>query len=465
MLNRLRALLASQCFIAAGGIALFGLLFGTLLGLRDLKTYVVETIATGLAAGLVYLILLYLLEHSAEQQEALWLLLAGAVLFRLLLFPLPPALSEDVHRYQWDAHVQQAGVNPYLYRPDDPAVAALAAEFRARGQAIPGSDIPTIYPPLAELTYVAAGITAGAFSGTTELLFYKLPFVAADLLTVFLLAWWIRRTGGRNFQLAVYAWNPLVIVEFAASGHNDSLAIAAVLTATIVIIRGRWAVSTSLLTAGTLVKFFPTVLLPLWLRRMDWPRSGRAWRAILAAAAVAVICAWPYRAAWPEILDSLAYYESRWHHNNASLYAALSWFAEPAAPQDPQVAIPPGATFHDFAGGLGMGIVAGVALWAAARKLDLLRAAYLLFGAALLLAPNAFPWYFTWMVPLLVFFPHPAWLLLTVLQFLSYHVLIDYQAAGTWFFRPEMLWLTYGPFYAWLVAASLLGGRSASARR
>jgi hypothetical protein len=284
---------------------------------------------------------------------------------------------------------------------------------------------------------------------------FKLPSAAADLLILSLLAWWIRRTGGRSFQLAIYAWNPLVIVEFAASGHNDSLAILAVLAAVFVMSRGRWAVSTALLAAGALVKFFPAALFPLWLRRMQWPGSWRAWRAVLAGAAVAVVCAWPYRAAWPAVLGHLAYFASRWHHNNASLYALLSWLAGPAALQDPQVAIPPGTAFHDFAAGLGLGVVAGIALWAAARQLDPLRAAYLIFGAALLLAPNAFPWYFTWMVPLLVFFPHPAWLLLTVLQFLSYHVLIDYQAFGIWRFQPQMLWLTYGPFYAWLAVALL----------
>lgn len=465
MLTRLRSQLARQSFLAAGGIAVLGLLFGTLLGLRDLKTYVVETIAVGLAAGAVYLILLYLLEHAPEQRKTFWLVLAGAVLFRLLLLPLPPSLSDDLHRYQWDARLQQAGLNPYLYRPDDPVVSSLAAEFRARRQAIPGPDIPTVYPPLAELIYFAASLAARQISAAPALLLFKLPSAAADLLILFLLAWWIRRTGGRSFQLAIYAWNPLVIVEFAGSGHNDSLALLAVLAAAFVITRGRWAASTVLLTAGALVKFFPATLFPLWLRRMQWPRSARAWRAVLAAAAVAVLCAWPYRAAWPAVLDNLAYFESRWHHNNASLYAVLSWLADPAAPQDPQVAIPPGAAFHDFAAGLGLGVVAGLALWAAARKLDPLRAAYLIFGAALLLAPNAFPWYFTWMVPLLVFFPHPAWLLLTVLQFLSYHVLIDYQAFGTWRFQPPMLWLTYSPFYAWLAAALLLRTGEASFRR
>lgn len=108
-----------------------------------------------------------------------------------------------------------------------------------------------------------------------------------------------------------------------------------------------------------------------------------------------------------------------------------------------------------------MGVVSGLALWAAARSMATTRAAYLLFGAILMFAPNGFPWYFTWMVPLLCFFPNPAWLLLTVLQFLSYNVLIGYQTTGRWHFDPLLQWLTYGPFYLWLLWRLLRTERSA----
>jgi hypothetical protein len=267
------------------------------------------------------------------------------------------------------------------------------------------------------------------------LILFKLPFLAADLFLVGLLAGWVRSTGGGNALVALYAWNPLVVVEFAASGHNDALATAGVVAACLMILRGRGTVSTLLLTAAALLKVFPAVLFPLWLRRMKWPRGPWSWINLGLAAALAMACVWPYRSAWQTILESLAYYESRWQMNNASLYALLAWFSGS----------------RDVAAGIGVGVVAGLALWAAARRLDAMRAAYLLFGAMLMVSPNSFSWYFTWMVPLLVFFPNPAWLLLTVLQFLSYHVLIDYQATGTWHFRPEMLWLTYGPFYGLLL--------------
>ena len=67
---------------------------------------------------------------------------------------------------------------------------------------------------------------------------------------------WIRSTGGRNYQVAIYAWNPLVVVEFASSGHNDSLAIAAVI-ATLLITSAFRHCQRSRLRQGRSAKAFP----------------------------------------------------------------------------------------------------------------------------------------------------------------------------------------------------------------
>lgn len=193
--------------------------------------------------------------------------------------------------------------------------------------------------------------------------------------------------------------------------------------------------STLLLAAAALLKSFPIMLFPLWLRRAGWPRSTVSWLNAGAAAGLTILCAWPYRSALAQLPDTMAYYASRWQGNNTSLYSVLVWFSGP-----PQLAQ-----------GLGVGVAAGLALWAAARRLEPARAAYLIFGAVLMLSPNAYSWYFTWIIPFLCFVPNPAWLLLTILQFLSYHVLIDYQALGIWHWNREMLLLTYAPFYALLL--------------
>lgn len=432
MLARAQRVARHQAARAALALAALAALFGRLHAYGDLGAHVVETIAVGLAAGLVYLIALYALERAPDHPWALWLILGGALLFRLELLPLAPAFSTDLYRYRWEGRVQAAGWNPYTVRPDDPRLEPLRDETFDQ---ISGRDIPTVYPPLVERIYLAAYRLLPDAPGAPRILWLKLPYLAADVLLVGLLAGWIRSTGGKNSLVALYAWNPLVVFEVAASGHNDALATASMLAASLMITRGRGMVSTVLLAAATMLKWFPVVLFPAWLRRLGWPRNPWSWRGAGLAAAFLAACAWPYRGAWPEVLEVLADYESRWQMNNASLYALLAWLSGS----------------RDLAAGLGVGVVAGLACWAAVRRLDVVRTAYLVIGAILMLAPNAFSWYFTWILPLLCFFPNPAWLLLSVLQFLSYHVLIDYHASGVWRFQPAYLWLTYGPFYALLV--------------
>lgn len=415
----------SQTVVALCGCFVLEILFLILRRLGNLELYVVEAIAVGLAAGAAYFVFLYFLEHSPDSRAALWLIITGGVLFRLTLLPMAPTLSEDLYRYRWDGRIQMAGWNPYAVKPGDPRLLAL---HEPGEHPFPGPDIPSIYPPLAELTYRSA---AGLLISPRA---FKLPFAGADLLVLFLLAACLQRAGGRNFQLAIYAWNPLVVVEFAGSGHSDALALAPVVAA-YVIIRTRPTLSTFLLGCGALVKSFPVVLFPVWLRQDGWPRTARAWWSGITAAALAAACAWPYRSALAQIPSTLAYYESRWQNNNASLYALLLAFSRSSA----------------LAAGLGIGVVVGLALWTAARRFDPLRAGYLIVGAILMFSPNAYSWYFTWLVPFLCFYPNPAWLLLTVVQFLSYHVLIDYQAFGRFQFDPRMVFLTYAPFYALLL--------------
>ena len=419
-----RPWLEPQILVAVIAIVALEAVFATMARLGDLSIHIPEFIALALGAGVLYFIALYALEHTRDNRTVLWLVLLGALAFRLTLFPFPPSLSTDIHRYRWDGHVQNAGWNPYAIAPTDPRLASL----RDPGwYVMPVPEIPTMYPPLSMLFFRATWRILPNPVG------FKLPFLLADLAVTAMLAGWLRSTGGRNYQIAIYAWNPLVIVEFASSGHNDALAIACVV-ATLLIIRRFPAMSTLTLTAGALFKAFPIVLLPLALFRAGWPGRLRGWLAAGGCAALAAACVWPYRHGWREFLGMLKYYEVIFRNYHSSIYPVLLWFSGS----------------HEFAVGVGEGVVAGSAIWLAVRRAEPKRAAFLLIGTVLLFAPNGYSWYFTWIVPLLCFFPSPAWLLLTVLQFLSYKIFINYRAYGDWHFDPLFQWLCYAPFYVLL---------------
>jgi alpha-1,6-mannosyltransferase len=404
--------------------------------LRDLEVHAIETITAGLGAGIIYVIIVYALEHSGEKGIVIWVVVAAGLLFRVTLWPLAPTLSNDLYRYRWDGRVQLAGYNPYLVHPSDPALAGLRDPRNRNEMRMPAVEIPTIYPPLAEILFRE---TARVAKSAVE---FKVPMEAADVVVMVLLALWLRREGGRSFQLAIYAWNPLVIVEFAGSGHSDALALAALVGA-FVLLRFRGVVSTGLLAAAALLKSFPVLLFTVWLVRLGWPRAAKAWRAAGVAAALVVACGWPYRAAMHEIPRTMANFEANWRDNNSSLYTLLKLFSHS----------------HEVAAGVGVGVAVGLALWCAWRGVDPPRAALWIFGAVLLFSPNAYSWYFTWVIPFLCFYPSAAWMLLTVLQFLSYHVLIRYLALDEFHFDPRMVALTYSPFFGMLLWEFFRGAR------
>ncbi len=438
-LSLARAALAAQTPVAIAAATILEALFATMASLGDLKIEVIQTISLGLAAGIVYFVALYLLEHSPTTRTALWIVLAGALLFRLTLYSLTPSLSTDIQRYRWDGRVQNAGWNPYALAPNDPRLAYL----RDPGWAVmPGPEIPSMYPPLSQLVF---RITARFLPGTVP---FKLPFILADLLVLVMLAKWLQSYPDANYRLAIYAWNPLVIVEFAASGHNDALAIAAMIAA-LMMIKRRPGASMLTLTAGSLAKLFPVTLLPLALRFAAWPRKRLGWFALGGSALFTVASIWPYRSAFAQMPKIFVQYQAIWQNYNPSIYAILLWFSG----------------HGEIAAGIGEGVVLGLAVWVAWRRIEPLLAAFLLVGAILMLQPNTYSWYLTWIVPVLCFFPNPAWLLLTILQFLSYKVLIEYQINGIWHFDPFFQWLTYAPFYAFLLADAVLKrrGRPASA--
>jgi|GEM_PF-312239 len=412
-----------QLLLAGAGVIVLESLFLVLYHFHHLERHVVGSISVGLGAGIVYFVALYALEHSRAHRATIWIVIAGAVLFRLTLLPLKPSLSNDPYRYHWDGVVQLAGYNPYLVSPDK---LAIGVRMTPNGHRLPAHQIPNIYPPLAELVFRAA---ARLFPSTIA---FKLPFFLSDVISVFLLAVCLRRYAKREFRLAVYAWNPLVIFELSGTGHSDALAIVMVLVA-ILLVRQRIVTSTLALAAATLLKLFPIMLFPLWLRRVGWPRTWKSWVAGMGSTALALACFWPYRAALQQIPKTMHYFVRHWQNNNASLFTLF------------------GKISHSFAwsSGLGEGAVIGLALWAAARRLEPERAAYLIFGAILLFTPNAYPWYFTWAIPFLCFYFDPAWLLLTVLQFLAYNPVIAYQATGNWHWSHSMIFLEYAPFYLW----------------
>ena len=214
--------------------------------------------------GVLYLLAVRLIRRDMPA-GTLAVVIAAAVLLRLLPLAAPSFLSSDIYRYVWDGMVSHAGINPYCCIPSAPELESLREP--AIYPHINRSDYaPTIYPPAAQMLFAAAT----AFSPTLWAM--KAAVTLCDAIACAAMVLLLARAGEQRYRVLIYAWNPLVVWEFAGNAHVDAAATAwlalALLAATS---RNVWlrACAGFALAGATLTKFVPVVVAPAFWRR-DW---------------------------------------------------------------------------------------------------------------------------------------------------------------------------------------------------
>lgn len=378
----------------------------------DLATRVPEFIALTLLAGVLYLIGSYWVEKFSLGPAALAIILGGAVLFRFLVLPAQPSLSEDVYRYQWEGRVERARLNPYTVFPGLPELASLQdREHPIRA----GRTTPSLYPPLSE----------NAFRWIRTVPGYKRLFTAADLASVAILLLLLASVRQALHRVLNYAWSPAVIVAFALCGHHDSLAIVTLLAANLLIIRANPALSIVSLAFSALSKYFPALVLPIFLKR-----SRRVYGGIFAG--VILLGYLPYwRAGW-NLFRGLGDYARGWEAND-SLFRLFRLAGNSKAQAELVATV----------------LVSGLVVYTVKERVTPLRASLILTAGSVLLSPDAFPWYFTWSIPFLCFYPSRPWLLMSVMSVLGYAPVIAYAAGQPYRDSRLVLALEYTPVILW----------------
>ena len=344
-------------------------------------------------------------------------MLTVAVVSRVVLVPASPDLSTDIYRYAWEGRVVLRGENPFAVVPADSSLASLRDDDFAR---INHRHMATIYPPLAQAVFAFA---AWLHPGVRTL---KGLFVFFDLGTMLLLMLLLRMRGRPPTHALVYAWSPLVILETGHSGHMDVLGVFFLLAGITLLVRGRAMTGYLALGASFLSKYVTLLLLPFFVAR-------RHWRGIAIAAVVAAAGYLPFLDAGPRLLDSLRAYGGTWWFNGPPFMGLAGMLGDPILGRRLLV---------------GAGLAFAIA--AAFRERDLVRYSFLVIACSLLLAPTVYPWYLTWLVPFLCFYPSRAWIAFTGLVALSYWVWTVYAATGAWALPTWVLALEYVPFYALL---------------
>ena len=197
--------------------------------------------------------------EPATDRRALGLALLVAILLRLPLALAPVGADSDMERYLWDGRVQRLGYNPYAVLPADPALAGTHTADSAR---MPSRRAHTPYPPGAQLFFRLV------VSVSDSLVAMKLALLAADVAIILILRRWLAATGRSAWLALAYAWNPVVILEVAHSGHIDALGAMWIVLAALFLSERRPALATVAFVLAISTKLLPIVLAPLFLGRI-----------------------------------------------------------------------------------------------------------------------------------------------------------------------------------------------------
>ncbi|WP_426997862.1 glycosyltransferase family 87 protein [Pseudarthrobacter sp. N5] len=222
-------------------------------------------------------------------------IIAGTVLLGVAAMSAPPRTSNDSARYAWDGIVQKAGISPYSFVPVDETLAdhrpawlfapgtsgpdgktlcpddlfgteSVAASGFPSGDplctAINRPQVPTIYPPAAEIYFFAVRL---AVPDTLGYLPFQLGGLLISAAATLMLMRVLARTGMPVHLAAVWAWSPLVQLEAVNNAHVDVLGGALIVAAGMLLASGKPLRSGVAFGAAVATKLIPVIAAPALL--------------------------------------------------------------------------------------------------------------------------------------------------------------------------------------------------------
>ncbi|WNJ16093.1 hypothetical protein [Pontibacter sp. G13] len=198
------------------------------------------------------------------------------MLLRFLAMWALPQLSDDYFRFIWDGLLLSQGENPFALLPSEwMQQPDRAAELGLREALFEGMNSPdyfTIYPPVLQAIF---GLAAWMFpSNTLAAVWVMKGFIfVAEGLSLLLLVRLLRIWNMPVNWIAIYALNPLIIIEFCGSLHFEALMILGLLMVLWMLAQG-WSWGAILPFAFAVdVKLLPLMLLPVMVRYLGWLRA------------------------------------------------------------------------------------------------------------------------------------------------------------------------------------------------
>jgi len=196
-------------------------------------------------------------------------LMAGLIL-RLSTLGTTPALSNDYHRFLWDAELQISGTHRVFEKTPTEIMSSnesFAFDHRELFAKMNSPDYYSVYPPFNQVFFRLA---AGA---PDPMLFFQLLMLAGDLVVFLLLLQWLKKLNLQPGYALIYFLHPMTVLEHGANFHFEGIMWAFLLGAFWMMEKQKWNSAGILLGLAFGIKIVPILLLPLLPTWIGWKRS------------------------------------------------------------------------------------------------------------------------------------------------------------------------------------------------
>lgn len=229
-------------------------------------------------------------------------LLYFAIGLRIALLFAPITWTDDHFRYIWDGLCSAHGISPFAFKPDELTLSHPEIYTSSLFDRLNSPSFYTIYPPVAQAVFAFAAWIGNGDVGTS-IIALRVFMVTFDIAAIVLLGKLLENAPHRSKHVALYALNPLVLMELSVNVHTEALMIAPCLWAILLFQRGRFDASAIVLALAAATRLWPLLFLAWIPIGLGIPRSIR----FIAITLVVFVITWlPFANAdlLPHVADS-----------------------------------------------------------------------------------------------------------------------------------------------------------------
>jgi len=378
------------------------------LNLKPHTDSIVEYVSFRMILGLYFFIAVFNIKRIKDNKVWLWTVIGVGLISRLILIPSQPILEDDYYRYLWDGAVTANGYNPYMYSPLD-AMEQINTELpevlfelsNESGEIIRNINHPhirTIYPVLSQFVFAAAYLTS-----PWEYLSWKVYLLVFEVVLLIFLFKTLSHLKLPLIFISFYWLNPVVIHEFFNAAHMDLLALLFVVIALYLHVKNKSKYAIIILALAVGFKIWPVVLLPLLLRNF-WDDKKQLLS--YAGLFITIVLVFFVPVLLSSLDESLGFikYAGKWI-NNAAFYTIFKWLI-----QETISLLSINISCISCINRWVIVILFLITTYFIIRKvpqdqIHFYKKALLIVAIMYLISPTQFPWYYTWIVLLLVIRP------------------------------------------------------------